>query len=244
MKDLHDILINLVGGVLVAALDRLIIYINKTFKAYRFKKIFGQQIESFHIVYGTMILKPEYTSKDKFPYLKPSTNGLFNMTRPVSFAETRGAKYLSESFSKLVGQSTRLTSDEEIKEKVDITYCSLGGLNNLKTVDILNSKENIFLGFDLTAPGSIINKKNKSNIYTIDGVYDYGLIIKINNRLFPTRTQICVAGLGEWGTSGASWFLANKWKDLLKVAGDKEFGAIIKVKGGVDESAELMEVVT
>jgi len=42
---------------------------------------------------------------------------------------------------------------------------------------------------------------------------------QIKNKLFPKRTQICVAGLGEWGTSGGFCFLANKWKEIRKILG-------------------------
>ena len=241
--DIHDLLINLLGGFLVAVLDRLIIFLNKTFKSYRFKQIFGNDSEDFKIVYGKMILKPEYSAQDKFPYLKPNTAGQFSISNPVSFAETRAAKYLSESYSKSVEKSPLLISDDEIREKVDISYCSMGGYNNHKTIDILQSVQNEFLEFNLDAPGSIVVKKDTQKVYTVDGIHDYAVIIKIKNRLFPNRTQICVAGLGEWGTSGGSWFLANKWKEIRKIVGNKNFGAVIKVRGGSDESAELIEVI-
>jgi len=242
-KDVHDLLINLLGGILVAVLDRLIIYLNKVIKSYRFKQIFGNDAAKFNIVYGKMVLKPEYALRDKFPYQKLNTDKNFSISNPVSFAETRAAKYLSESFSKFADASPHFISDDEIREKVDISYCALGGYTNHKTVDIIESSQNVFLKFNLKAQGSIVNLKNEQKIYIIDGVYDYAVIIKIRNRLFPTRTQICIAGLGEWGTSGGSWFLAYKWKEIRKKVGNKEFGAVIKVKGGSDESAELIDLI-
>jgi hypothetical protein len=65
---------------------------------------------------------------------------------------------------------------------------------------------------------------------TFDGTYDYAVILKYKHRLFPNRTQICIAGLGEWGTSGGSWFLSKNWKELSKKVGSKNFGAVIKVR--------------
>jgi hypothetical protein len=103
--------------------------------------------------------------------------------------------------------------------------------------------KNEFLEFYLVAPVSIVIKKDRQRVYTADGIHDYAVIIKIKNRLFPNRTQICVAGLGDWGTSSGSWFLANKWKEIMKIVGNKNFGAEIKVRGGSDESAELIEVI-
>jgi hypothetical protein len=36
--------------------------------------------------------------------------------------------------------------------------------------------------------------------------------LKIIPKSFPNRVWIAVAGLGEWGTSGAAWFLSKNWK--------------------------------
>lgn len=242
-SDIHDLIINLIGGILVALLDRMIIYLGNFFKNYRFKKIFGKEINLFNVVYGRMVLKPQYLTQDPFPYVKPNINGQFSVSNPVSFTETKSAKYLSESFSKCTGKSPTLISDDEIIHKIDISYCSFGGFNNTKTIYILQNTQNYFYHFSLES-GEIVNKKNRNNTYSGNKNYDYAVIVKIKNKLFPNRTQICVAGIGEWGTSGGAWFLANKWKEILKKAGNKEFGAVIKVMKGSDESAELVEIMT
>jgi hypothetical protein len=241
--DIHDLLINFFGGISVAILDRSIIFLNKTFKNCKFKQIFGKDSSDFKIVYGKMKLKQKYIDIDKFPYLKPNTGVEFSISDPVSFAETRAAKYLSESYSKSVEKSPLLIADEEIRDKLDISYCSLGGYNNYKTIDIFQSKQNDFFDYNLGDPPSIIIKNDKQKVFIANTAHDYAVIIKINNRLFPNRTQICVAGLGEWGTSGGSWFLANKWKEIRKIVGNKNFGAVIKVKVCSDESAELIELI-
>ncbi|MBP1640247.1 MAG: hypothetical protein H6Q17_1830 [Bacteroidetes bacterium] len=242
-KDFHDLVINLLGGVLVAVLDRLIIFLNAKFKSFKFKQIFGNDLSNFNLVYGKMVLKPQYVRQDKFPYLKPSTNKQFSINNPVSFAETRAASYMSESFSKFINKNPQLISDDEVKNNPDISYCSLGGYDNFKTIEIIESIQNEFLEFNLQGSGSIVNKKDKKHVYKVDGTYDYAVVIKIKHRLFPNRTHICVAGLGEWGTSGGTWFLANKWKELQKKVGDKNFGAVIKIKGGTDKLAELVEII-
>ena len=63
-KHIHDLLMNIFGGFLVAVIDRLIIYFQKYFKGLGFKKIFGGEINDYYIVYGKMILNPIYSSKD------------------------------------------------------------------------------------------------------------------------------------------------------------------------------------
>lgn len=246
-QDFKSLLINLLGGVLVILLDRLYLFLRKKLKAMRFKKIFGKDIyENYSIVYGKMRLKTPYDNSGKvmqFPYEK--FNGAsFRISEPVSFTETKSAKYISDSISKNTKSSATIISDEEIASKIDMSYCSLGGYNNLKTIDVLNDDNNFYVDIDISNGAKIISKFNNSDSYSIDGTYDYAVIIKLKNKNFPQRTQICVAGLGESGTSGASWLLANKWKEILKKAGSKDFGCIVKVKFGKDESAEIVKMIT
>jgi hypothetical protein len=47
--------------------------------------------------------------------------------------------------------------------------------------------------------------------------------------------------MGEFGTSGAAWFLARKWKELERRAkGAKLFFALFALEPGKDESAVLV----
>jgi hypothetical protein len=163
------------------------------------------------------------------------------MTSPVSFAETKSAKYVAECFSRAINKNVILLSDEEVKDKIDFSFCALGGAN-YKSQEIISSSQNLYFSFDIPN-NSVVSNQEKQLKYTLDGNYDYAIIIKLKQKLFPKRTQFCVAGLGEWGTSGASWFLANKWKEIKSKVGRMQFGAVVKVKGGSDESAELIDYI-
>jgi len=44
--------------------------------------------------------------------------------------------------------------------------------------------------------------------------------------------------LGEWGTSGAAWYLSYKWKEIYKYAKQNTFSIIVRVNPRQDESAE------
>jgi len=65
---------------------------------------------------------------------------------------------------------------------------------------------------------------------------DYGVILKIPNLRFPGYYFFACAGLGEWGTSGAAWYLSRHWLRL-----QPEFGGplavVVEVEIGSDESA-------
>jgi hypothetical protein len=245
-EDVKSLLINLLGGALVILLDRLYLYLRKRMRSYRYKKIFGKDIrDNFYIVYGKMLLKTVYDKNGKieeWPYEK-ANGAIFKISEPVSFTETKSAKYISESITKNTQSAPTIISDEEIKDKLDISYCSLGGYNNHKTIDILKAENNYYVDYDLTR-AKIVSKLDSDKSFQIDNKYDYAVIIKLKNKNFPNRTQICVAGLGESGTSGASWFIANRWELLLKRAKRNDFGAIIRVEFNKDESAEIVELFT
>jgi len=240
-EHLEQIIYNIIGGAVVIVLGWIFSELKKRYHKCSFKSIFGtDSINNFFITYGRMRLSPCYDEKGnikKWPYYHKLGSG-FRVSSVVSFAQTRSVKYLSETFGKVVNISPKLISDEEIEEKLDISFCSIGGLNNLKTKDVLQSEENVFYDFDTSGPEIvIITRKNEEKKFSVDGIYDYAFIIKIIPKNFPNRVWIAVAGLGEWGTSGAVWFLSKKWNKMLK---NKSFGLIVKVRAGQDESAEVV----
>ncbi|MDR3740156.1 MAG: hypothetical protein P4L40_14175 [Terracidiphilus sp.] len=67
---------------------------------------------------------------------------------------------------------------------------------------------------------------------------DFGIVLKIVNSRFPGYFLFVCAGLGEWGTSGAAWYLANHWRELDEL-GD-EFGCVVEVEIGADQSAQVI----
>lgn len=236
-----QIIFNIIGGAIVALLTWLSLWLFKRYQKYDFKKVFGKDIsDNFFVVYGELKIRPLFEKDGRpvsWPYHKPGGKGFFNVNLIVSFTETKSAKYISETFGKAGGTSPKLVSDNEIKEKLDVSFLSIGGYNNFKTIDVLNCKENIYYDLKTSIDPVVIVAKGDKTVFSIKDNYDYGFIIKIRPVSFPNRTWIAVAGLGEWGTSGAVWYLSKNWKKLPK---NKSFGMIIKVKGYQDESAEVV----
>jgi hypothetical protein len=99
----------------------------------------------------------------------------------------------------------------------------------------MSEPNNTFLEFVHQQNNVYISAKQTNKRFSITNK-DYGLILKIPNLRFPNHFFFVCAGLGEWGTSGASWYLASKWKDLQKEFG-KAFGVVVEVDVGSDESA-------
>lgn len=246
--DTKSILFNIVGGTIVALLTHYYSRFRTFLKAFSFKRIFGRgPINETKLVYGKMMLLPCYDENRKIrhnPYSKKGTKSIFRVESILADTEAISIKYLSDAFSKNVKESPLMVSDDSILDKIDISYLAFGGLNNLKSIEVLDSNENEFYKFGYNENGKcdrIVCIPDKQKFFSISEKIDYALIIKIRPKQFPSRFHFCIAGIGEAGTRGASYFLGNKWNKILKKTKGKEFGMIIKVTDRKDESAEIID---
>lgn len=241
MSFIFDFFLNFIIEILASPFLKLV----KRYYKRDFQRLFGRDFsDNFFIVYGGMALRPSFNERGEsmeWPYYKPGKEGhFFRVSSVVSLTSTKSAKYLSELFGEIGGIAPRLVSDYELQEKLDLSFCSIGGMNNLKTIDVLENEGNIFYDFDLKNTSVSIIVRGEKERFSIDEVYDYGFIIKVVPKSFSNRAWVAIAGLGEWGTSGAAWFLSKRWKEIAKIVNNKPFGLIIKVKKGQDESAEMV----
>ena len=214
-------------------------------------KINEQQIEPIYEFFEGIPTRLKH-----YPYCKPDDprRGAIKVGAVAPFNQIKSAKYLFDVFGKVTGRVPNLVSDYDIQNKLDISFCSIGGQDNEKTVEVLEKEENRFLTFGES--GAIITKiqeeKEKKNFvieekerdqhyfcHKDDG-YGYGFILKVIPKKFPKRVWICVAGIGEWDTSGAVWYLANHWREMPESG---SFGLIVKVRFGQDESAEKVYLI-
>jgi hypothetical protein len=74
--------------------------------------------------------------------------------------------------------------------------------------------------------------------------FAYGLILRYRPDPddHPERAWFLCAGLGAKGTTGAAWYLANKWKHFLQrqEVGKDDFIAVIKVPMAADRDSSLV----
>jgi len=248
LPDIKNIGFNIFGGVIVIILERIYFFINKKIRFYRIKKIFGEDVGiDYKLVYGQFSLKNVFDNKGKpinYPFTKSENGTSHSIIDPVSFSDTKAAKYISLLIAKETGGYSELVSDSEFGKDSDKSYCSTGGYSNNRSIEILKSENNQFFDFNLpkdSIPG-IIDKETNEITINDNPEFDLGIIIKIKNRYFPKRSQMCIAGLNIWGTSGAAWLLANKWKEVYRIVGKNEFGLIIKVKKGNDQESEIIKI--
>jgi hypothetical protein len=240
-----QIFLNVIGGAITVAIIEICKWWRRNYIRRKFKDVFGGDIftpNKFHLSYAHLALCQIIDEKGnpvKYPYVKPGeekSGAAFSIKRPVSSCEVRAAKYLTEVISKEARVAPVLSSDIEIKGRLDISFIAFGGpLSNYKTRDTIDNSENYLIKFNNQIFSS---SKSGRPVVKRENSFDYGLILKIHPSQFPNRSWFTCCGLGEWGTSGAAWYLAHRWKDIHKFASNAPFAIIVRVKEDQDESAE------
>jgi hypothetical protein len=211
----------------------------------QFKQVFGAGVDKsgFALVYGELALN---SSMLPMPYVKVGGNpqARFSISRPVSQCELRAASYLSSSIGNGAGSTPALRSDAEIRSVLDLDFVSFGGpLSNFKSDDCQSNSNNSLAIFD--QPNTRFLERKTGNLLAVcsDPAFDYGLILKVRPEQFPNRVWLVCSGFGEWGTSGAAWYLANRWTAIRTQAKDRPFAAVVRVRAPQDQSAECIRII-
>jgi len=247
---------NIFGGFVAGLLVLVLQWLYYRFLiARRFRKIFGKHANGeFYVAYGVYSepLPPPGSPDWKAIFPKQTRKngrnipGAKNLSQITSGASVRAVGYLVNAFGKNIKTSPILLSDIDIDSKLDISFISIGGTPNYKTDDLLRDPMNEFLDLIRENDRLCIKEKSSGEIIVDETQMqktgcDYGIIMKIHPQSNLERTWICCAGFGLWGTSGAAYYLANKWKSILKWAGKEPFACVIKTTFGSDDSTEVIE---
>jgi hypothetical protein len=208
---------------------------------WRYAQLFGSDATSgrLHLVVGALVPPAcQDQAGNPFPFIfsKPGLlNAGFSTSVAIPSCEVRAAKYLAESVAMNARQLAILTTDVDIASRVDLSFVSFGIMSNLKTVQLLENSGNHFAKYH---EGQFISMLSGGVLARASQQSDYGLIVKLHPSNLPEKTWICCGGFGEWGTSGAAWYLSRKWKDIRSRFTRRSFIIIVKVRPGSDESAE------
>jgi hypothetical protein len=152
----------------------------------------------------------------------------------------RVVSYVTATFS-VYRQSINpiaVVTDEQVADLWDATFICFGSsASNIKTYDIENLPEQPFY----TNSGSYEMPRYKigGRRFSIRYSYnkDYGMLLRIKNPRYPEHFLFVCAGIGEWGTSGAAYYLFHHWKELYKKHEQQDFCKVIEVDIGSDDSA-------
>jgi hypothetical protein len=214
----------------------------------RFKRVFGSTAHEYSIAYANLevnpaiqqIARPVNAQLSDFPLAKPARpTMMFSAQKVVSGSELRALSYIGPSLFSNGGIVGKVVADDSIADRLDLDFISFGAMSNLKTLDVFANAANHLAEYD-GALGFFVSKADKNPLCGVQAGFDYGIILKIHPHQFPQRTWIACAGVGEWGTSGSTWFLSNRWAEIAKTVGENDqFVCVIEVKPGQDESARL-----
>ncbi len=254
---IRDFVVNVVAGLLTGLLIFFVALRWELFKSFirrdraAFRRLFGagavehkKLFVTLDTIYDSRLLPQD---SGKASAASPQPQGRFFKMFPdghwtfingpsgelLGYCSARGAAYLINSLANVKGVSIEPVSDTNVLEKWNGTYINLGSsYSNIKTDHIKHLPSNPWLKDD----GGEFTLKDGTVITQGPG-RDRGIIMKLQNPYFPDHALLVCAGLGEWGTSGSAWFLANKWRELSRRFGSHPFLISVRVSLQSDESA-------
>ncbi len=253
---LTNLAINLFAGILIFLFGLFWPIIPKSFRQFLLRRFWGKGVlgQSLGITYGTL-KDSRLCEQDISPYMDAKSPRYFRYVKTyhdgraialvgpwgyiVSECEIRSASYIINAVSTYRKLPVAVLSDTTAFESLDRTFVALGSGSSNEISDlILRAPGNEFLEFGQQGTTILDKKTGREFVGFKEPVRrDYGIILKLPNLRFPGHFFFLCAGLGEWGTSGATWYLATKWRDLLRKFGNNPFGVVVEVEIGVDNSA-------
>jgi len=246
-----NLAVNLMAGVIIFLVGFFWPRIPKSIRTYRLKKFFGASVVSNHfaIVYGT--LQDPRPRLDPLGNLLPRFQKQFRDGRMIQISgpfenivgdcEIRASGYLAQNIGKIRETTISILSDMRAYDDFNMTLIALGSpASNDISGFIMREPSNKFFQFGQVNSQTFIEATADQKRYfgfQLPKRKDVAVIMRIRNVRFPNHFLIVCAGLGEWGTSGASWYLASNWEQLYKEFKQDDFAIIVEVDLGSDSSA-------
>jgi hypothetical protein len=244
--------INLFAGLIIFMFGYFWPRIPKSMRAFRLRQFFGPSVLStrFAVVYGTLQdPRPRYDDGGNplMRFQKRTRSGRrVDISGPfeniVGDCEIRATSYLVQSIGKERDEMVGILSDEKAYDDLDYTLIALGSdSSNEISAFALREPANKFLFFRQEGTQTFIERiadKTRYVGFQPPTLKDYGIILRLRSERFPMQSFFVCAGLGEWGTSGAAWYLATYWESLYKEFRQRDFGIVVEVDIGSDKSAK------
>jgi hypothetical protein len=160
-------------------------------------------------------------------------------------AEIRAFSYLTSELSLYRDVPLEVLDDVTAFPNVARSFLSLGSPSSNELSDFsLRQSENKFLEFAQDSGGVFVRSRKNNEVlraFEYRGGKDLGIVLKIPNARFRGHYFFVCAGLGEWGTSSAAWYLARNWRRLPWSR--KGFGVVVEVDPHSDTTArEILRV--
>jgi hypothetical protein len=172
----------------------------------------------------------------------------FRSTRVACVCEVRAAAYLASSLasSGIEAEVLASSSPRVVDRLYKQSFVSIGAYSNKLTCQLLSDPANDLVQIDVRDkkdPKFVCGDRRLTPQRGDKRKEDYGLIIGINPLGHQEHSWIACAGLGEFGTSGAAFFLADNVKSVASVIKQKtgRFACIVHIKDEADDSGTLFK---
>jgi hypothetical protein len=241
---------NIIPNILWDAIKGIFGAIPRAISNYKFKRFFGQQAIDSDKVFIVLDPYEHPVSRERLTagqnrfvknfHGRKQNAALIGEDKLLGSCSVRVTKYSVSEFA-LFGQKTnpvKVVLDESVINNWEGTFICFGSSDsNIKTYDIESLPENNLYSFSFGQNGTRRFNIRGDN-YTIDDSGDVGVLMRLQNPYHNSHKLFICAGIGEWGTSGAAYYLFKNWRQLNKRFGSKtNFVLVIKVDFYSDESA-------
>lgn len=248
-----EILFAVIGHFLWDIIKGIALVIPRAISNYRFTRFFGRKviksdrvfivIDTYeHPISRSQLSKGQMRFVKNFMGRKPNTQ-LLGEDKLLGSCSVRVTKYSSSEFA-LYRQNTNpvnVVLDEAVINNWEGTFICFGSSDsNIKTLDIESLNVNNLYSFGFEINGNRCFNFNGVS-YSINQNGDVGILMRLNNPYHDGYKLFVCAGIGEWGTSGAAYYLFKNWRRLHKRFGSKtNFVLAIQVDFNSDESARVI----
>lgn len=241
---------NIIPNILWDAIKGIFGAIPRAISNYKFKRFYGQNAIDSDKVFIVLDPYEHPVSRANLPtgqnrfiknfHGRKQNAELIGEDKLLGSCSVRVTKYSVSEFA-LFRQKTnpvKVTLDENVMNNWEGTFICFGSSDsNIKTYDIESLNENNLYSFGFGQNG-IRCFTIRGESYSIDTSGDVGILMRLQNPYHSDHKLFVCAGIGEWGTSGASYYLFKNWRQLYRRFGSKtNFALIIKVDFNSDESA-------
>ena len=139
------------------------------------------------------------------------------------------------------GKPIQVVLDSEAINAWKGTFVCFGSADsNIRTLEIERLPEQIFYKMVMGAGGIAEFEVGGKRYQLNQEGQDIGIVLRMKNPHSEGNWLFVCCGLGEWGTSGAAYFLLTKWPSLAKRFGKNEFCIVVSVSRGSDDSARVI----
>src|SRR6266496_5140649 len=233
----------LLGHFVWDVIKGLALSVPRAIHNYKFSKFFGQQaIKSDRVFivldpYEHPLPRPNQRYVKNFYGRRPNQT-LAGEDKVLGSCSVRITKYASSEFALFRNKTNpvKIVLDEEVTDSWEGTFVCFGSSDsNIKTFDIERLVQNNLYSFPFD------NNRNRcfeidGQRYSIQGNMDAAVLMGLQNPWHRDHKLFVCAGLGEWGTSGAAYYLFKNWRQLHnKFGAQKNFVLMLRVNINSDE---------